>query len=332
MGVRNDAVCRFLSDKERFADFFNGTIFKGEQRLEPGGLELCSGVYYPEPVKGRKHKQGIRTQRQRDVLMRDKKGMSYAMLGIEAQDEVHYAMPVRCMEYDVCEYKKQLGELKKAFERKAEEERITETPKCRYTAAERLSKMRCTDRLNPVMTVVFYHGMQPYDGCKDLHGMIHWNQENRKYQPFVENYRMNLLTLKDIREENFHTGLRELIGTMKCSGDKKALLDYCIENEERLKDLDEETYDTICVMIGRKELLSRKRDVENSKGGFNMCKAIEDIKKEELQKGRREGLKKGENRVNQLNRKLVELNRMSDLVRAAGDRSFQKQLFQEFNL
>lgn len=51
-----------------------------------------------------------------------------------------------------------------------------------------------------------------------------------------------------------------------------------------------------------------------------------------MQKGRREGLKKGENRVNQLNRKLVELNRMSDLVRAAGDKSFQKQLFQEFNL
>lgn len=119
---------------------------------------------------------------------------------------------------------------------------------------------------------------------------------------------------------------------MKCSGNKKELLDYCVENEDRLKDLDGETYDTICVMIGRKELLSRKRDVGNSKGGFNMCKAIEDIKKEELQKGRREGLKKGENRVNQLNRKLVELNRMSDLVRAAGDRSFQKQLFQEFNL
>ena len=34
------------------------------------------------------------------------------MIGIEAQNRVDYAMPVRCMEYDVTEYKRQLKELK----------------------------------------------------------------------------------------------------------------------------------------------------------------------------------------------------------------------------
>lgn len=330
MGVRNDAVCRFLSDRERFADFFNGTVFEGEQKIEPESLELCAGVYYPAPQKGRKGKEdgSISTQRQRDVLMKDQKGIRYAMLGIESQDEVHYAMPVRCMEYDVCEYKKQVEELQKEFDRELKEEQAVGGKKRRYSGAERLSRMHRRDRLSPMVTVVFYHGTAPYDGCKDLHSMIHWNQENRKYRPLVENYRMNLFTLEDIREENFHTGLRELVGTLKCSKDKGALSNYCRENEQRLRNLDEETYDTICVMIGRKELLDRKKNVTNEKGGFDMCKAIEDMKREE----RQEGLKKGENRVNLLNQKLVELNRIPDLIKAAGNRQFQKQLFKEFNL
>lgn len=67
-----------------------------------------------------------------------------------------------------------------------------------------------------------------------------------------------------------------------------------------------------------------------------MCKAIEDMKKDERREGRlegqRQGLQKGENRVNLLNQKLVELNRIPDLIKAAGNRQFQKQLFKEFNL
>ena len=51
-----------------------------------------------------------------------------------------------------------------------------------------------------------------------------------------------------------------------------------------------------------------------------------------IKKGEKEGIKKGENRVNQLNLYLISENRFDDLERAVNDREYQLQLFQEYGL
>jgi len=45
--------------------------------------------------------------------------------------------------------------------------------------------------------------------------------------------------------------------------------------------------------------------------------------------GREEGLREGENRVNKLNQFLIKAGRWEDLRRAAEDKEFQEQLFEE---
>lgn len=54
--------------------------------------------------------------------------------------------------------------------------------------------------------------------------MLNWNEKTNKYLPYVANYKVNLVTLDDLEEDNFHTGLRELIGILKRREDKEAIV------------------------------------------------------------------------------------------------------------
>ena len=47
---------------------------------------------------------------------------------------------------------------------------------------------------------------------------------------------------------------------------------------------------------------------------------------------RREGLNDGQERINRLNRKLIEASRTEDMIRAAGDKEFQNKLLEEFGI
>lgn len=85
-------------------------------------------------------------------------------------------------------------------------------------------------------TVVFYHGLEEYDGCLDL------------------------------QEDRFRTGLRELIGVMKRSKNRDALCRYCEENEARFRELDEDTVEAIGVMINYPNL----NGYRNERGEMNM--------------------------------------------------------------
>ena len=78
------------------------------------------------------------------------------------------------------------------------------------------------------------------------------------FRKYTANYRINLVTLADLQEERFETGLREVIGMMKRGRDKDAMREYCRKNEERFRRLDEETYDVISVMIHHRKLEERK--------------------------------------------------------------------------
>ena len=275
MGEKNNAMCSYLAVPENFADFINGTLFDGRSQIEEEDVLSYDGVYHEKVKDGKGEK--LKLERTRDVIKRIAKGNRYAVVGVENQYKVHYAMPFRCMEYEVAEYIKQLKEIRKNFQRKE------------ATGEEFLSKMSSDDKLNPVVVVMFYHGSGEYEGSKDLHSMLDFTGENAIYKEFVTNYQMNLITLDDIKEENFKTGLKQLIGVMKRSKDKVALQKYMEENSEEFSHMDEETFDTISVMVNQKDLVKYKNSGEDEEGSVNMCRAIEDIRKE----GRNEGIEEG---------------------------------------
>lgn len=82
------------------------------------------------------------------------------------------------------------------------------------------------------------------------------------------------------------------MGFLKRSRSKTELQKYCTENAERIHRLDEDTFDTISVMIDQPDFVKRK---ENYRKGerIDMCQAMADWKKDILREGVRQGIDRG---------------------------------------
>jgi hypothetical protein len=282
LGEQNDAMCSYLSEPDIFADYWNGILFGGREEIRPEELEAYDGNYYG--IAGRRPDEKTKPRR-RDVVKRLRNGGTYIILGVEDQQEISYPMPVRHLEYDAMEYGRQLQEIVRRNRAEEARRKAAGQPSLWADRAEFLSGFRKEDRLMPVITTVFYHGEAEYDGCRDLHGMLHWTKEQEKYKSFVANYPLRLVTLKEIQEECFRTGLRELVGVMKRSGDREKLLQYWEENRERFDGLDDETIETMGILIHQPDLKNYRKE----KGGLDMCKAFEDVKQEGKREGKLEG-------------------------------------------
>lgn len=122
--------------------------------------------------------------------------------------------------------------------------------------------------------------------------MLNLEGENAKFKPYVTDYEMNLITLEDLKEENCETGLRELLGFLKCRQSKEKMKEYCSQNEDRIRNMDEDTYDTISVMLDKGGLLALKEKYQDEEGGkVDMCKAMQDWAEELREEGTSKGIK-----------------------------------------
>ena len=140
MSVRNtakaDVVLKdFWKDNERFADLFNAVLFDGEQKLHPEDLKEAD-VDLSSVLKFNGHIETL--QRLRDVVKKTAYGVDFVIWGIENQQRIHYAMPLRHMIEDALSYLKEYNEIAK----KNTEEKTT------TTKDEFLSKFKKTDRLH----------------------------------------------------------------------------------------------------------------------------------------------------------------------------------------
>lgn len=127
MGETAVVMQEYLGDAYRFADLFNVVFFQGEQVIEPQMLSEQSERYTVHPPEPQGHPGGRRGDRRkrpkngkhreeyRDVKKRMEDGTMFRILAVEAQSYVDYTMPLRCMEYDVQEYLKQLRKLRSRY-------------------------------------------------------------------------------------------------------------------------------------------------------------------------------------------------------------------------
>ena len=106
MGKPDIAVKNWLSDNERVADLFNGMVFGG--RLVVRAEELESMDRETDIIVTDKDGKRKGVQRYRDIVKRWKKGVDLAVLTCEAQNNIHYAMPVRGMTQDGLSYTDQI--------------------------------------------------------------------------------------------------------------------------------------------------------------------------------------------------------------------------------
>ena len=323
MGQKNNVICSYLSEPAIFADFINGSIHNGKKVVFPHQLSTSETTYYQKESQRPSDKYTPQyIERQRDTLKTVCNNNCYVIIGIESQDKVNYAMPLRCMEYDVIEYKRQLKELGRNRIKK-------------LSGSEFLSGMAKDEKLNPVTTIVFYHGEDPYDGCINLHDMLELDVENQTYKRFISDYHINLIKVEDLDENMFETGLHELIGFLKHRNDKQGLVNFIEQDKEQIQNMDEATLDAVSVMLSLPALIIKGEDKMEGEE-HNLCKALKEWLADErnagIEEGERRGELKGETRFANLTSALLAANRISDLTKAASDEAFRESLYQEFVL
>lgn len=280
MGVKDTIAKQYMQNSLVFADLFNYMIYSGRQVIQPDNLYPLDSTAVTVPY----HTAGTESpvQRERDVFrylasMTDDRA-AYLLLGIENQSAVHYAMPVRSMVYDALAYAMQVEETARSH-RKQKDSRG-------HNAAEYLSGFYKEDRLLPVITAVVYLSPKPWDGPVCLHDMLMIREP--EMLPFIENYRIHLLTPEGISEaelERFHSTLHEVLGFIKYSGDKEKLKAFVTKTPSFLE-LEPEAASMIRCYTDLEINIEEKE-------GVNMCKAINDMMEDAREQGIEQGIESG---------------------------------------
>ena len=203
-------------------------------------------------------------------------GKSYVVLiGVENQSDIHYAIPVKNMFYDVMAYGNQVKETAK----KHRKEKDT------ATSDEFLSGFTKEDKLIPVITITVYLGTKEWDGPRKLSDMF--GDVDEELLPSIPDYRINLLAPREITDfTGFRTSIRQLFEVLKNAYDKEKMQEV-LQNDEKFSRVDRETVEAINLFAGTDIDIDEKEEV------IDMCKAWEDQKNEGRELGREEGREEG---------------------------------------
>lgn len=262
----------FWRQNERFADLFNAVIFRGEQVIKPEDLTErdtdMSGI-----IQFKGYQETL--ERTRDVVKKMAYGVEFAVLGIESQQKIHYAMPLRTMLYDSLGYLKEYQEITRI--RKAERGKMTED--------EFLSKMRKEDRLHPIISIVLYYSEKSWDGPTCLKDMIVEMPE--EMERIFSDYKMNLVQIRESEQYTFHN--EEVRAVFEISREIFNGNFDKINEKYRNRDLTPERITVIGKITDSAELVRQGKIEEVA----NMCTALEKWEKENIERGTKRGIEKG---------------------------------------
>ena len=273
--IKSDTLlATFWKDKQHFADLFNTCLFGGETVIRPEQLEEQESVS-SELLVGERWIESV--ERIRDVIKMSALGTDFVLLGIENQNRIHYAMPLRTMVYDALGYIKQCKEIGKQHKNDKT-----------LNADEYLGKFTKTDKLLAQYTIVIYYGEQEWDGPRSLKEMLDIPEQ---VAPFVQDYKMNLLEARKFDYCRFATSdVAGLFQLLHISNDKEKMLHEFTGLEVASE-----------VLLVAGEVCDVKEWVElaleSGEEVIYVCKAWEEAKNElrnqGLMEGRREGRREG---------------------------------------
>ena len=182
-------------------------------------------------------------------------------------------MPVRNIVYDALQYGKQVADI-------AAKHR-TDGSKG-HSRGEYLSGFYKNDKITPVITLVLHFGANEWDGPLSLHEMMAIKNEN--LLNFVQDYQIHLIDPAKLSKEDlekFSTSLREVIGYIKYSRDKKRLTEFLTDNPRMLMEAN------AARVI--KAVTNTPLDIPEDAEVIDVCKAVEDMMNESKAEGRTEG-------------------------------------------
>ena len=272
MSTKDSITKKFLSRDDIFADAFNYLLFDGKNVIKPGDLAEQD----PNEIAAFKKLGTVfASQKYRDVLkMCTIKHNSFAtlvLLGIEAQSNVNYAMPVRDLLYDALNYSEQVDEIarkhKEAHDLKGD---------------EYLSGFSGKDKIKPVITLCICFDKKNWDAPRSLYEMF--GDIDPSVLRFVDDYRLNLMTPDEIGDfGKFSSELGLLMEFIHKSNDKAGMCDIIKSRKDDFLNVDVSTVNMINTYS------SMNISTENEKGGhIDMCQAFQEILADERAEGRAE--------------------------------------------
>lgn len=289
------ATLLFKLNNENFAELFNRTM-PFEEPLSPDELqdEDIKEIAY---IRITREDGGTSLVQYRDVVKSIRNGRIFAILGIENQSEIDYAMPFRILEVDFINYARQMQRIR---DRHNAEWRTPEgnrhVPEG-VSAGEYLGRFLKTDRLERCETLVLYWGKEPWDGPMKFSDLF---KGDAKAVCTVQ-LEMNLLDVCRMTDEEIcrYSGeLRAVFGFRKHADDKKALRSFIDTNQEFFSSVSQTAVDALVELTHSPELKGiLTQEYAAPEGGVNMCKAIQgmiqDGRLEGIQEGIQEGIKRG---------------------------------------
>ena len=325
MGKKNDKFSAFLNRADKLADLFNGCLYYGIPVINPEQLAEIQRIYH-EAIQDRYGKKR-KMRKERDVAKALIRAGGIVILAVELQDNINFCMPIRCVEYDLEELLKQIRRLKEKYKREGGLK----------PGAEYLSGIKENDKLNPVITLVVYHGPGKWNSAESVSGMLNQGGMDPVLSKYILDHNIHVINLSELDENLFQTELRELIGLMKRKDDKEAMRIFYQENEERFSNMDEEAYELICTMLNLRPLLRQKENFRKGKDGkLDMCKAFDELMKDSKDEGIRigvkRGVKQGEERLSNLLEKMLKDGRDSEIGLVISNMTKRRRLYKEYGL
>ena len=267
----------YMSQNDIFADAFNYLIYDGQQVIKPEQLSPLDTTELAAPYGDSGEAEPV--QKFRDVLkyvtaMTDD-STAYLVLGIENQQNVHLAMPVRNMLYDALEYGRQVGEAA-ARHRQNKDHGEPE---------EFLSGFHRGDKLLPVITLVIYFGADEWSGPRSLYDMM--DEMEDEIRPFVEDYKIHLIVPSELSDADFNkfsTSMRTLMKYIHYSKDASKVDEMARNGEFEKIGIQAAMVLDACTKSGF--TINEKEEV------FDVCQAIIDIRQASEVRGEVKGLLK----------------------------------------
>lgn len=142
-------------------------------------------------------------------------------------------------------------------------------------SAEFLSGFKKADKLKPVITLTIYFGTNEWDGPRSLKEMFEdINQDISKY---INDYKLNLIIPKEIKDfQKFKSEFGKVMKYIALADDNKAF--EKLAEDEYYGKLNKETVRMLNECVGETIKCVGMED------GIDMCKALEDMRKEAVEK------------------------------------------------
>lgn len=285
--------------------------------------------------KEKQKKKKMILERYRDVVKKIRFGKSGIIVGIENQRYMDFSEPARVMLYDAMEYERQRKFIQWVHEEKKD-----------LREDEFVAGFSKKDRLIPVVTIVIYYGKKPWKLPKKLSDIQKKSSGLEKLKEQVQDYNVNVIDVRrltDAQIEAINSDVKLLFGYVKYDGNPKKLRAFIQKNRKRFERLSQETYEMIAIMTESGKLLEIMEKVKET-GGYNMCKAIDEMVKEGekrgIEQGRKQGIeqgmeqgrKQGESRLGLLISHLFADGRADDARKAAADERIRKEFYREYGI